>query len=154
MITRPALKLNWDGTNRILQAAVRKADEMGIPMSIAVMDEGCQLLGFARTDQGKIHNIPIAMAKARAAASNRRATGKIGTMGNPLDDFAAIVIPMTAGPENYVTFSGGLPIMIDGQCVGGVGVSGGTGEQDAEVAQAGLNAMTGPDQPADAPVAR
>jgi len=142
MITRPAAKLTWEGTNRILQAAVRKADEIGVPMSIALMDEGAHLLGFARTDQGKIHNIPIAMAKARAAASNRRPTGKIGTMGNPLDDFSAIVIPLTAGPENYVTFSGGLPIMVDGHCVGGVGVSGGTGEQDTAVAQAGLKAVT------------
>ncbi len=143
MITRPALKLTWEGTNRILQAAVAKADQMGVPMSIAVMDEGGHLLGYARTDQGKVHNIPIAMAKARAAASNRRATDKVGTMGNPLDDFSAIVIPMTAGPQNYVTFTGGLPILLDGHCVGGVGVSGGRGEQDVEVAQAGLDALRG-----------
>jgi uncharacterized protein GlcG (DUF336 family) len=150
MITRPALKLTWEGTNRILQAAVRKANEMGIPMSIAIMDEGVQLLGFARTDQGKIHNIPIALAKARAAASNGRPTGKIGTMGNPLDDFSATVIPRAAGPENYVTFTGGLPIIVEGQCLGGVGVSGGRGEQDVEVAQAGLDALR-TERPGDGP---
>ena len=141
MITRPALKLNWEGTNRILQAAVKKAEEMGIPMSIAVMDEGANLLGFARSDQGKLHNIGIAMAKARAAASNRRPTGKIGTMGNPIDDHMAIAIPLAAGPENYVTFSGGLPVLVDGHCVGGVGTSGGMGDQDLTVAQAGLDAL-------------
>jgi uncharacterized protein GlcG (DUF336 family) len=141
MITRPALKLNWEGTMRILQAAVKKAEEIGVPMSIAVMDEGANLLGFARTDEGKLHNIKIATAKARAAASNRRPTGKIGTMGNPVDDHMAIALPLAAGPDMYVTFSGGLPIIVDGHCVGGIGTSGGLGEQDMTVAQAGLDAL-------------
>ncbi len=141
MITRQALKLNWEGTNRILQAAVRKAQEMGIPMSIAVMDEGCQLLGFARTDEGKIHNIRVAHAKARAAASNRLPTGRISSTGNPLNDHMAIALPLAAGTDIYVTFPGGVPIILEGQCVGGVGVSGGTGEQDAEVARAGIDAL-------------
>jgi uncharacterized protein GlcG (DUF336 family) len=141
MITRPALKLNWEGTMRILQAAVKKAEEIGVPMSIAVMDEGANLLGFARTDEGKLHNIKIATAKARAAASNRRPTGKIGTMGNPVDDHMAIALPLAAGPDMYVTFSGGLPIIVDGHCVGGIGTSGGLGEQDLTVAQAGMDAL-------------
>ncbi len=144
MITRQALKLNWEGTNRILQAAVRKAQEMGIPMSIAVMDEGGHLLGFARTDEGKIHNIRIAHAKARAAASNRLPTGKISSSGNPVNDHMAIALPLAAGTDMYVTFPGGLPIILENQCVGGVGVSGGTGEQDAEVARAGIAALTAP----------
>ncbi len=144
MITRTALKLNWEGTNRILQAAVKKAQEMRIPMSIAVMDEGGQLLGFARTDEGKIHNIRIAEAKARAAASNRLPTGRISSSGNPINDVMAIALPLAAGTDMYVTFPGGVPIMIENQCVGGVGVSGGTGEQDAEVARAGIEALTAP----------
>jgi glc operon protein GlcG len=141
MITRPGLKLNWEGTIRILQAAVKKAEEIGVPMSVAVMDEGANLLGFARTDEGKPHNIKIALAKARSAASSRRPTGKTGTMGNPVDDHMAIALPLAAGPDMYVTFSGGLPIIVDGHCVGGVGTSGGLGEQDQAVAQAGLDAL-------------
>jgi glc operon protein GlcG len=141
MITRQALKLNWEGTNRILQAAVKKADGLGIPMSIAVVDEGTHLLGFARTDQGKPHNIRIAQAKARAAASNRMPTGKISSSGQPVNDHMAIALPLAAGTDMYVTFGGGLPILVNGHCVGGVGVSGGTGEQDAEVARAGIDAL-------------
>jgi glc operon protein GlcG len=141
MVTRQALKLNWEGTNRILQAAVRKVQEIGIPMSIAVVDEGCHLLGFARTDEGKPHNIRIALAKARAAASNRMPTGKISSTGQPLTDHLAIALPLAAGTDMYVTFVGGLPILVDGHCVGGVGVSGGTGEQDAEVARVGIAAL-------------
>lgn len=142
MITRHALKLNWEGTNRILRAAVRKVEEGGIPMSIAIVDEGSHLLGFARTDEGKPHNIRIALAKARAAASNRMPTGKISSTGQPLTDHLAIALPLAAGTDMYVTFVGGLPILVDGHCVGGVGVSGGTGEQDAEVASAGISALT------------
>jgi len=141
MITRRALKQNWEGTAKIIQAAVKKAEEIGEPMSIAVMDQAANLHGIARTDEGKPHNINIAMVKARAAASNRKPTGKIGTMGNPLDDHMAIALPLAAGPEMYVTFAGGLPIIVDGYCVGGVGTSGGLGEQDLAVAQAGLDAL-------------
>ena len=143
MITRTALKLNWEGTNRILQAAVQKAQAMGIPMSIAVVDEGGHLLGFVRTDDGKIHNIRIAQVKARAAASNRMPTGKISSSGQPVDDHMAIALPLAAGTDMYLTFKGGLPITIEGHCVGGVGVSGGTGDQDAEVATAGIDALHG-----------
>jgi glc operon protein GlcG len=142
MITRPAMKLNWEGTNRILQAAVKKVHQLGIPMSIAVVDEGGHLLGFARTDNGKPHNIRIAHVKARAAASNRLPTGKINSSGQPVNDHMAIALPLAAGTDMYVTFAGGLPIIVEGHCVGGVGVSGGTGEQDAEVAQAGIRALT------------
>jgi glc operon protein GlcG len=142
MITRPALKLNWEGTIRVLQAAVRKAQEMGIPMSIAVVDDGSHLLGFGRTDEGKPHTIKIAQAKARAAASNRLPTGKISSTGQPVDDHMAIALPLAAGTDMYLTFKGGLPITIEGHCVGGVGVSGGTGDQDTEVAKAGIDALT------------
>jgi uncharacterized protein GlcG (DUF336 family) len=142
MITRQALKLNWEGTSRILQAAVRKANELGVPMSIAVVDDGTQLLGFARTDQGKPHTIRIAQTKARAAASNRIPTGKISSTGQEINDHIAIALPLAAGTDIYVTIGGGLPILVDGHCVGGVGVSGGTVPQDTEVAQAGVAALT------------
>ena len=142
MITRPAMKLNWEGTNRILQVAVKKVHQIGIPMSIAVVDEGGHLLGFARTDEGKPHNIRIAQTKARAAASNRLPTGKINSSGKPVNDHMAIALPLAAGMDMYVTFAGGVPIILEGHCVGGVGVSGSTGEQDADVARAGIAALT------------
>lgn len=143
MITREALKLNWEGTNRMLQAAARKADQVGVPMSIAIVDEGGHLLGFARTDNGKAHNVPMALGKAKSAAFKQIPTGKTGTLGNPLDDHMAIALTLAAGEGNFVTFSGGFPILVAGHCVGGIGVSGGKGEQDCEVAQAGLDALAG-----------
>lgn len=141
MYTVKTLKLTQAGAERILQAALAKAPEIGHPMSIAIVDEGTHLLLFARMDGGKPHGIRIAQAKARAAASNRMPTGRVGSTGNQLDDVGAIMLPLAAGPDLYVTMPGGLPIVVDGHCVGGIGVSGGTGQQDTEVAQAGLAAL-------------
>ncbi len=136
------LKLTEEGVEKIMRAAVAKAKEVGVPMSIAVVDEGTNLLAFVRTQGGKPHNVRIALAKARAAASNRMPTGKIGSVGQPLDEAGAVAIMLAAGPDLYTTLPGGLPILVQGQCVGGIGVSGGTGEQDLAVAQAGLAALT------------
>jgi uncharacterized protein GlcG (DUF336 family) len=85
--------------------------------------------------------VAIAQAKARAAASNRLPTGKIGSTGNELGDFAALALTLAAGPDRYAAFGGGLPVMADAHCVGGIGVSGGTGEQDLEVAKAAVAAL-------------
>ena len=141
MYTVKSLKLTLDGAEKIMQAAVAKAKVIGVPMSIAIVDEGTNLFLFTRMEGGKPHTVQIAIAKARAAASNQQPTGKIGSTGNALDDFAAIALPLIAGPDRYVTIPGGLPIFVDGQCVGGVGASGGTGAQDAEACQAGLDAI-------------
>lgn len=141
MDTRSSLKLTAQGAEKILKAATAKVRELGVPMSVAIVDDGTHLLAFARTDGGKPHTAKIALAKARAAASNRMPTGKVGSVGAPLDDFTATALMLAAGPDLYVTFPGGLPIEVGGQCVGGIGVSGGTGQQDVEVAKAGLAAL-------------
>jgi uncharacterized protein GlcG (DUF336 family) len=65
----------------------------------------------------------------------------VSSTGQEVNDHMAIALPLAAGTDLYVTFGGGLPIMVDAQCVGGVGVSGGTPGQDAEVAQAGISAL-------------
>lgn len=141
MHTEKVLRLTEAGADAISKAAVAKAKEIGVPMSIALVDEGTNLLRFTRTEGGKVHTIGIAMAKARAAASNRMPTAKVGSMGNELSDYAGIAITLAAGPERYATLPGGLPVMVDGHCVGGIGVSGGLGEQDVLVAQAGHSAL-------------
>ena len=134
-------RLTREGAVAIMAAAVAKVSELGVPMSVAIVDAGCNLVLFTRTDGGKPHTIGIAQAKARAAASNRLPTAKIGSTGNDLSDFAALAITLAAGPDRYAAFGGGLPIMVDGHCLGGIGVSGGTGEQDVEVAKSGIAAL-------------
>jgi len=137
----PSFRLTESGAAAVMAAALGKARAIGIPMSIAIVDAGCNLLLFTRTDLGKPHTVAIAQAKARAAASNRLPTAKIGSTGNELGDFAALALTLAAGPDRYAAFGGGLPVMVDGDCVGGIGVSGGTGEQDIEVAKAGVAAL-------------
>ena len=134
-------RLTESGASAAMAAAVAKARQVGIPMSIAIVDAGCNLLQFTRMDGGKPHTIKISQAKAAGAASNRRPTGKIGSTGNEVSDFGALALTLAAGPDRYAGFIGGLPILVDGHCVGGIGVSGGTGEQDVEVATAGIAAL-------------
>ncbi len=137
----PTFRLTQAGADAAMVAAVAKAQALGIPMSIAIVDAGSNLVRFTRMDGGKSHTIKIAQAKASAAASNRRPTAKIGSTGNELSDFGALALTLAAGPDRYAAFIGGLPILVDGDCVGGIGVSGGTGEQDVEVAAAALAAL-------------
>ena len=137
----PTYRLTEAGAAAIMMAAVARAHAFGIPMSVAIVDAGCHLLLFTRTLGGKPHTVRIAQAKARGAASNRLPTWKIGSTGTEVSDFGALALTLAAGPELYAAFPGGLPIVADGHCVGGIGVSGGTGEQDVEVARAGLGAF-------------
>lgn len=134
------LRLTRAGAQAVLDAALAKASALGVPMSIAIADSGGHLLAFARTDGGKPHTIDIAMAKARAAASLRLPTGKHGSSGNPLPDFGALALTLAAGGA-YTGLGGGLPIMAGDHCVGGIGASGGTSDQDVEVCEAGLTAL-------------
>jgi uncharacterized protein GlcG (DUF336 family) len=137
----PTYRLTEAGAAAVMAAAVARARQIGLPMSIAIVDAGCNLLHFVRMDGGKPHTIPIAQAKARGAASNQRPTAKVGSTGNELSDFGALALTMAAGPERYAAFIGGIPVVVDGHCIGGIGVSGGTGEQDVDVARAGLAAL-------------
>jgi glc operon protein GlcG len=134
------LRLTRAGAFAVLTAALEKAAALGVPMSIGVADAGGHLLAFARTDHGKPHTIEIAIAKARAAASLRLPTGKHGSSGNPLPDFGALALTLAADGA-YTGLGGGLPIMAGAHCVGGIGVSGGTADQDVEVCEAGLAAL-------------
>lgn len=142
MKTISSLKLTEEGAMAILEAAREKARSMKLQVSIAVMDEGGHLLAFARGDGARLHTVPIAMAKARSAALTRNPTGKKSPSGRDMDDHQAIAITLAAGPGSLVTFPGGVPITVNGQCVGAVGVSGARSEEDREIAEAGIAALS------------
>ena len=129
------LRLTCAGATRIIEAAVMKAQEMGKPQCIAVVDEGGNLLAFSRMDGGKILSIESAVRKAATAASSRGATG--GIQG----DLEFRLAHATSG--KLVNLKGGLPIIVDGITIGGIGVGSQTGEEDLEVAKAGLSAIEG-----------
>ncbi len=131
----PHAKLTNAGARRIIRAAAAKAEEIGQPQCIAVVDDGGHLLAFMRMDGAFALSTDTAIAKAATAAIYRTPTGE---MADGPDIRLAIA---TQGKR--INLPGGLPIIVDGQCVGGVGIGSGTGEQDRICANAGLAAFEG-----------
>jgi glc operon protein GlcG len=129
------LRLTQAGAMKIVEAAITKAVEMGKPQCIAVVDEGGHLLAFTRMDGGKRLSIESAIRKASTAASSRAPTG--GIQG----ELEFRLAHATSG--HLVNLKGGLPIIVDGITIGGIGVGSQTGEEDLEVAKAGLRAIAG-----------
>lgn len=143
MDTIAASKLTQEGAMKILQASLQKARTIGVGASIAIVDDGGHLLAFSRTDHARLYTIPVAIAKGRGAALTRFPTGKKSPTGKDRDDHHSLAITLAVGPGSFVTIPGGIPISVNGHFVGAVGVSGGVGEQDLEIAQAGVAALQG-----------
>lgn len=135
---RPALKLTHAGALKALAGAVAKATELGVPENITIVDEGGNLLAFVRMDGARLLSRETSMSKAITAASHRQPTSR-------LDPSNEIKLAIAAGGR-LTNLEGGLPIVIDGQCIGAVGVGSGTGVQDVEVARAALAAIGAKDQ--------
>jgi uncharacterized protein GlcG (DUF336 family) len=87
-------------------------------------------------DGGRFHTVHSCTTKAVCAASNRRPTTAKGAVGQDLDVSHAIGLALAAGPERWTAMEGGVPVLADGQCIGGVGVSGGDWETDLRIAKA------------------
>ncbi|MCW5721925.1 MAG: heme-binding protein [Devosia sp.] len=122
---------------RILLAGARtKAEEIGVPMCIAIVDESGNLIAFERMEGGKVTSITIATDKAYTAAAAKKATHEYGAASQP--GSPAYGINSAIGGRLMVV-GGGLPVVVDGAVVGGIGVSSGTPAQDLQVAQAGVD---------------
>jgi glc operon protein GlcG len=142
LVTRNHTKLNLKGAELILAAAREKAVEMKLALNIAVADDGGHLLAFARMDGARPASGYTAQTKATAAATFRQSTGPFRLAGEP-DLLLSLAVPAAADASGgkITSLKGGVVIVVDGQVIGAVGVGGGTGEQDAEVAQAGIDAF-------------
>jgi len=123
---------------RIVAAAEEKAREIGQPMDIAVVDAGGNLKAFARMDGAWLGSISIAIDKAFTSASFTYPTRNLANLSQPGQPLFGI---NTTSGGRIVTFAGGLPLEREGDIVGAVGVSGGSVEQDQEVAEAGAAAL-------------
>lgn len=139
LITRNHPKLTLEGARAVLAASQRRAEEIRVPMNIAVVDEGAHLLAFERMDGAKPASIAIAMVKAQAAAMRRSPTGP--SMAGDQVNLALVVGLAIAGPTEQTPIRGGVPLVVDGQVVGAIGVSAGTEDQDLDVARAGPPAL-------------
>ena len=138
-IYKDSIKLTLEGAKTILEASEVKANEIKVPMSIAIVDDGCNLLAFERMDGAKITSIDIAINKAFTAAGSRKGTHEYADVASPGKPAFGIHV---SNQGRFTIFGGGLPILINGEIVGGVGCSSGTAEQDRQVAQAGITALS------------
>jgi glc operon protein GlcG len=131
--TKTSMKLTYEGARIAVAAAAAKADEIGVPQCIAVVDDGGRLMAFARMDGAKFLSVMTSQTKAQTAASNRAPTSKI----KPEDELKLAL----AAQSQLTNLKGGLPIIVNGTCIGAIGVGSGTGDQDIEVAKAALAAL-------------
>lgn len=123
---------------QIIAAAEAKADALGQPMNIAVVDEGGNLVSHVRMDGAWIGSIDIAVKKAWTARAFDIPIHELAKLSQSGDPFFGI---HTSNDGRVMVFAGGVPITMDDVVVGAIGVSGGTGDQDREVAEAGAGAF-------------
>ena len=130
--------IKLEEAQRIISAAEEKAGQMGQPMNIAVMDAGRNLVAFYRMDGAWVASTDIAIDKAFTSAGRGLTTRRIGEMAQPGQPLFGI---NTTNGGRIVIFAGGVPLMRDGEVIGAIGVSGGTVDEDEEVAEAGVAAL-------------
>jgi len=136
-----AKRLTLAGARKMLEAAVAEAAKKKIAVAVAIADAGGHLILLERMDGGRFHTVHSATVKAVCAASNRRATGPKGAQAQALDTVHALGLALAAGPERWTAMEGGCPVIVDGECIGGVGVSGGSFEFDEQAARAAVEAI-------------
>jgi len=134
-------RLTTAGAKIMLAAAIAKAEEFGIAATIAIVDAGGHMVVLERMDGGRFHTVHSSTTKAVTAASNKRPTTTRGAQGQELDTLHAIGLSLAAGANRWTAMEGGFPIIVDGECLGGIGVSGGDWQQDEDIAKAAVEAV-------------
>ncbi|MGE3317343.1 MAG: heme-binding protein [Planctomycetaceae bacterium] len=142
LISTGRFELNLGGAELVLAAAQKKAAAMNVKVNIAIVDNGGHLLTFARMDGARPASGYTAMTKAISAATFRQESGTVPPNAEP-DVLLNLSLQNAAAASGakVTTLKGGVPIVIEGQVIGAVGVGGATGAQDAEVAKAGIDAL-------------
>lgn len=139
---KSSLKLELNEARAMAQAALARANEIGVLETVCVVDDGGYPLVLERMDGARITGPQIAWNKAFTAAGHRRSTHLFSRPpgGPALPGNEAFGIQLSF-EGRFAVFVGGFPIVVDGQVVGGIGLSGGNGEQDTACAVAGLEAL-------------
>lgn len=137
--------LHWEAAATAARAAVAHAEQLGVRIHVSVVDRAGLPLAYLRMNGAFLHSEGIAVDKAYTAASFGFATRDWLEV---LDDNPRLQIGLPRR-ERLVVVGGGLPILLDGECVGGIGVSGAAEEQDEACAAAALQAIGAAGYPAD-----
>jgi uncharacterized protein GlcG (DUF336 family) len=133
-----AESVTLSAAREVVDAAIAKAEEIGVPMNIAVVDEGNNLTAFARMDGAWLGSIDIAQNKAYTARSFDMSTQDLAPLCQPNQPLFGI---HASNQGRLIIFAGGIPLHAGDRVVGAIGVSGGSVEQDHEVAEAGVAAF-------------
>jgi uncharacterized protein GlcG (DUF336 family) len=123
---------------RVIDAAERRAEEIGQPEDIAVVDAGGNLKAHVRMDGAFVGSITVSINKAYTAVAFQTETANLQEATRPEGPIFGL---SDAHGGRLVVFPGGIPLVRDGEIVGAIGVSSGSVEQDQEVAQAGAEAL-------------
>jgi len=128
------LPISLDMAKKVMAAAEAEAAKNGLPVSIAILDSGGNLVMLHRLDNAQLAANDLSIGKARTALSFRRPSKALE------DAVAGGGAGLRLLALNITPIEGGFPILVDGKIVGAVGVAGGLGAQDAQVAKTGADA--------------
>ena len=135
MFVADSKRLTHAGAKKIADTAVAKAKQAGIAISVAVADSGGHLIALERMDGGRFHSLHSATTKAVCAASNKRPTSPRTARKGSSSTWPTRSALLAAGPERWTAMEGGCPVIVEGECIGGVGVSGGDWATDERIAR-------------------
>lgn len=131
-------RLTLSMAQQLVNAAITAASQIGSSSSVAVVDSGRNLLAFARMEQAPLASIEISIGKAYTARSLNMPTADLNPIVQPGQPLYGLAI---AHQRPFVTFGGGVPLFLEGEIVGAIGVAGGTPEQDATVARMAIDTL-------------
>ena len=137
MLPNPyGLAITVDNAKKAAAPALAEARKNNWTMAVAIVDPGGDLVYFEKMDGRQTGSATVAIAKARSAALFKRSTKAFqDTLAGGGDGLRVLKL------ENAVAVEGGIPLVMDGNIVGAIGLSGGTSQQDGQCAQAGANAL-------------
>lgn len=132
------MSITLEQAEQLSEASKAKAKEIGVPMNIAIVDEGANLVSFHRMDNAWLGSVDIAIRKAKTARFFDMNTGELGKLSQPGGPLYGI----EHSNGGLITFPGGVLLKdVSGKIIGAIGVSGGSVEQDHEVASAGAESL-------------
>ncbi|TAM28994.1 MAG: heme-binding protein [Rhodanobacter sp.] len=134
----PQRCIDWPAAQALVAAAAQAAQDMQVRVNVAVVDPSGVLAAFLRMPGAPLHSVEIAIDKAYTAASFGLPTSR---WPQALAEHSAAVREGIVLRPRFIAFGGGLPVLEDGQRIGGIGVSGGSEAQDEAIANAGLHAL-------------
>ena len=141
MYVADSKRLTLQGAKKMMDTATEKAQKAGYAVAVAIVDAGGHAVLVQRMDGGRFHTVHSSTTKAVCAASNMRPTTAKGAAAQALDTMHALGLALAAGPERWTAMEGGYPIIFDGVCVGGIGVSGATWDLDDQLAREAVEAI-------------